>query len=203
MDKVCVATTDGRAYYTISSRLRGAGIEFLSSLPTQVKPGVYDVIISTKKETGSLEGNVLAIEDLDEDPIVMKGQVLACLVKNGNRELLLGIDPGSRMGLAAFYAGRELASQTFISKSALCTTVFELVNKIPNSRSTIKIGNGEPTISLWLASRISESLSDTVIEMVDEAGTSARNKYKRLPKDQSAAARIAFRKGKPRLELAR
>ncbi len=187
----------------ISSRLRRAGIEFLSALPAQVEPSMCDVIITTKRELRPLEGNALAIEDLDEDPIVMKGQVLARLVKNGDRELLLGIDPGSRMGMAAFYAGRELASQTFISKSALCRMVFELVNKIPNSRSTIKIGNGEPATSTWLASRMSENLSHSVVEIVDEAGTSTRNKYKRLPKDQSAAARIAFRKGRPRLELTR
>lgn len=201
LDKVCIATVDGRAYYTISSRLRRVGMGFLSALPAQVNPVVCQVIITTKKEAGSFRGNVLAIEDLDEDPIVMKGQVLSRLINNGDRELLLGIDPGSRIGLAAFYAGRELASQTFNSRSALCKVVFELVNKVPNSRSTIKIGNGEPTMSLWLASRLRENLSDSVIEIVDEAGTSARNtKYRGLTKDQSAAARIAFRKGKPRLE---
>jgi hypothetical protein len=182
----------------ISSRLRRAGMEFLSALPTEVKPGVCDVVITTKKEVGSLRGNVLAIEGLDEDSMVMKGQILAHLVDSRERELLLGIDPGSRMGLAAFYAGRELAYQTFNSRSVLCKTVFELVNKIPNSRSTIKIGNGEPTLSSWLASRMRENLADSVIEIVDEAGTSTRNKYKGLPKDQSAAARIAFRKGRPR-----
>jgi hypothetical protein len=178
----------------ISSRLRRAGMEFLSALPTEVKAGACDVIITTKKDVGALKGTVLAIEDLDEDSIVMKGQILSHLVKNGERELLLGIDPGSRTGLAAFYSGRELAYQTFNSRSALCKAVLELVNKIPNSRSTIKIGNGEPALSLWLASFMSESLTDSVIEIVDEAGTSARNKYKGLPNDQSAAARIAFRK---------
>lgn len=174
---------------------------FVSVLPAEVGHGACEVIITTKEEAGSFKGNILAIEDLDEDPIVMKGQVLARLVNNGDRELLLGIDPGSRIGLAVFYAGRELASQTFDSTNVLCKTVFELVNKIPNSRSTIKIGNGEPTMSSWLASRMRENLPASVIEMVDEAGTSARNtKYKGLPKDQSAAARIAFRKGESRLE---
>ncbi len=190
-------TTDGRAYYTISSRLRKAGLEFLSALPSEVDAETCQVVITTKKEAGSFGGNVLAIEDLDEDSIVAKGQVLARLVKSGDRELLLGIDPGSRIGLAVFYAGKELASQTFNSRSSLCNAIFGLINKIPHSRSTIRIGNGEPTLSLWLASRMHDRLSESVIEIVDEAGTSARStKYKGLPKDQSAAARIAFRKGK-------
>lgn len=198
MDRICVATSDGRAYYLISSRLRKAGMVFVSALPDQIAHDSCDVVITTNAEMWLFGENALPVEDLDEDPTVMKGQILA-RASDGEGDLLLGVDPGSRIGLAVFYGGKELASQTFNSRGALCRAVFELVNKIPNSQSTIKIGNGEPRMSAWLATRIRENLRGSLVEVVDEAGTSSRSaRYRGLPKDQRAAARIAFRKGKPR-----
>jgi len=138
---------------------------------------------------------VMAIEDLDESPLIMRGQIAARLAR-ANGDLVIGVDPGSRIGLAVFYAGEELASQTFSSRVTLYKTISGLVRKIPNKSSTIKIGNGSPDLANKLAFDIGRSLPDVAIEIVNEEGTSARNmKDRRLPRDQSAAARIAFRKG--------
>ncbi|MDA4128461.1 MAG: hypothetical protein OK422_03230 [Thaumarchaeota archaeon] len=199
MGQVCVATSDGRAYYFMASRLRRMGISFLSITPSEVELGTPDLILTTKKEADLFKGDILIVEDLDDNPVIMKGQLLAHLADKGNAELLLGIDPGARMGLAVFYDGAELTSQTFSSRSLLCETVYELVSRIPCSRSVVRIGDGEPRLSSWLALKIHENLPKTTVEIVDESGTSVRNpKYKGLPRDQSAAARIAFRRGKIR-----
>jgi len=195
MEQVCVATDDSRAYYLIASRLRRANIGFHSVMPNEAAMENCDVILTTRREMKILNHSSIAIEDLDVNPLIMKGQIFASL-GGTRRELLIGIDPGSRIGLVVFYAGAELASQTFNSRAALYRTLYGFVRHIPNSRSIVKIGNGSPELASKLASDICKSLSGVVIEIVNEEGTSVRGlRYRRLPKDQSAAARIAFRKG--------
>jgi hypothetical protein len=194
----CVATADGRAYYSIASKLRRMRIPFLSLMPAEVRAEADWVVLTTKREAKGFGGDVVVMEELDEDLLVMKGQLLARASRKRDAELLMGIDPGSRLGLAVFYGGAELASRTFTSKNLLCSAVRDMVNRIPNSRSVVKIGNGEPRISAWLATKIKEELPRAIVEVVDESGTSARtSKYRGLPSDQSAAVRIAFRRGRP------
>ena len=60
-------------------------------------------------------GNAVAIEDLNEEPLIMEGQLLSRLLDEPRRNLLVGIDPGSRIGLAMFYGGRELGALTMNS----------------------------------------------------------------------------------------
>ncbi len=195
MEQICVATDDGRAYYLIASRLRRARVSFRSVMPSEIRSEECDMILTTRRETKMFNHGVMAIEDLDENPLIMKGQIMAKL-GGVRRELVIGIDPGSRIGLAVFYAGAELASQTFNSKVSLYKTIFDLVRRIPNSGSVVKIGNGSPELANKLAFDIGESLADVAIEIVNEERTSVRDtRYRRLPKDQSAAARIALRKG--------
>ncbi len=140
---------------------------------------------------------VMTVEDLDENPIVMKAQVIARVDGEGH-ELVIGVDPGSRIGLAVFYAGAGLGFQTFNSGASLYKSIAELVRRLPESHSIVRIGNGSPELAGRLASDIGRTLPEVTIEIVNEEGTSTRDvRFRGLPQDQSAAARIAFRKGVP------
>ena len=198
MGKLCVATDSGRAYYLITSKLRRAHMNFRSVVPGEAAIEDCDLVLTTKQEVGRFaDDDVIAIEDLDENPLVMKAQVLA-RVDGAGRELVIGIDPGSRIGFAVFYAGSGLGFHTFNSRASLYKTVSGLVRRVPNSRCVVKIGNGSRELASKLASDIGRTLTGVTIEIVNEEGTSARNvRFRSLPKDQSAAARIAFRKGAP------
>ncbi|HUI86309.1 MAG TPA: hypothetical protein VLY21_04050 [Nitrososphaerales archaeon] len=187
-------TSDGRAYYALVSRLRKAGLPFLSMLPTDAI-GDCELVLTTREESGLFEGATMALEDLDDDPGVVRGQILSRLA-GGEGTLTVGVDPGLRIGMAAFYGEARLSSHTFNSKERLCSGVVRLVKKTEAARALVRIGNGNPAMAASIAARLAARLPRIVVEIVDESGTSVRNpRTKGMQRDQGAAAKIAFRKG--------
>jgi hypothetical protein len=192
-----VATDDGNAYYDIVSRLKRTHLRFSSVSPGEPLDSARDLALTSKREVPGFGGNAVAIEDLNEDPSVMEGQLLSRLLDESRRNLLIGIDPGSRMGIVMFYGGREFGAMTTNSAEKLVGLVIAVVRDVPHSSVSVKIGGGEPRSSLRLARLLRGWLPQTAsVEIVDESGTSGG---KRGPigatRDQRAAARIAFRKG--------
>ena len=118
-----VATDDGNAYYDIVSRLKRTHLRFSSLSPGQAVDSVQDLVITSKREVPAFRGNALAIEDLNQDPLVMEGQLLSRLLDESRRDLLIGIDPGSRIGVVVFYGGKELGAMTTNSVDGLADFV--------------------------------------------------------------------------------
>lgn len=193
MNRICVITADGRSYYAIVSKLRGAGLPFLSLLPAD-GPGECGLVITTKKEAASFEVPTLALEELDDNPDVVRGQVLSKLAPE-EPTVVVGIDPGSRIGAAAFLGETRLASRTFNSKRAAVSWVVTILAKVQSKGPLVRVGDGEPGIAMWLADALASTIPDAVIEVVDESGTSQGGGARGLQKDQGSAAKIAFRKG--------
>jgi hypothetical protein len=192
-----VATDDGNAYYDIVSRLKGTHLRFSSHPSGQASTSAEDLVITSKGEAGAFGANAVAIEDLNKDPLVMEGQLLSRLLDASRRNLLVGIDPGSRMGVAMFYGGRELGALTTDSVERVVGSLVMLFNEVPHSSFSVKIGGGEPRSSLRLARLLRGALpASASIEIVDESGTSVgRGGAIGATRDQRAAARIAFRTG--------
>ena len=191
-----VATDDGHAYYDIVSRLKGTHLRFSSLSPKEHVDLRRDLVITSKKEMAAFKGDVVAIEDLHQDPLIMEGQLLPRLLES-KRELLIGIDPGSRLGLAMFYGGREFGTLTTNSAEKLVDFVAAAAMYVSHSFLSVKIGGGEPRSSIRLARLLGERLpKGSSIEIVDESGTSSgRRGAIGAARDQRAAARIAYRKG--------
>jgi hypothetical protein len=193
-----VATDDGNAYYDIVSRLKRTHLRFSSLSPGQVVDSAKDLVVTSRAEISAFGGSaVVTIEDLNEDPLIMEGQLLSRLLDSSRRNLLIGIDPGSRIGVAMFYGGRGLGALTSNSVERSVESLVTLVKEVPHSSLSVKIGGGEPKSSLRLASLLRERLpSSASVEIVDESGTSAgKSGAIGVTRDQRAAARIAFRKG--------
>ena len=127
----------------------------------------------------------------------MEGQLLSRLLDEPRRRLLIGIDPGARIGIAMFYDGRELGALNSNSVEESVESVVRVVREVPHSSLSVKIGGGEPKTSLRLARSLTERLPPSAsLEIVDESGTSAGKRGAiGATRDQRAAARIAFRKG--------
>jgi hypothetical protein len=192
-----VATDDANAYYDIVSRLKRTHLRFSSLSPGQVVDSAKDLVITSRAETSAFEGNTVTIEDLNDDPLIMEGQLLSRLLDESRRNLLIGIDPGSRIGMAMFYGGRELGAMTSNSVERSVESLVTLVKEVSHTSLSVKIGGGEPKSSLRLASLLRERLPPSAsLEIVDESGTSAGGSGAiGATRDQRAAARIAFRKG--------
>jgi hypothetical protein len=192
MNRICVVTADGRSYYTIVSKLRVAGLPFLSLLPDD-DPSECGLVITTEKEAASFPVPTISLEELDENPDVARGQILS-KVSREEQNLVVGVDPGSRIGAAAFLGETRVASRTFNSKKSAVSWVAGLLEKVPSRRLLVRVGDGEPKTAVWLADSIGSLVPRAAIELVDESGTS-RGGSRGLQKDQGSAARIAFRKG--------
>jgi hypothetical protein len=192
-----VATDDGNAYYAVVSRLKRTHLRFSSISPGQPANPAQDLVLTSKREVPAFGESAVAIEDLSEDPLIMEGQLLSRLLEESRRNLLIGIDPGSRIGVVMFYGGRELGALTTNSVERLADLVVAVVRDVPHSSVSVKIGGGEPRSSLRLARLLRERLpQSTSIEIVDESGTSGGKRGAiGATRDQRAAARIAFRKG--------
>lgn len=193
MGRICVVTSDGRAYYAIVSKLRGAGLPFLSLLPSD-DVRECALVVTTRKEVSFFAVPCVALEDLDENQDVARGQILSKLGRGG-QNLIVGVDPGSRIGTAAFLGDALLASRTFNSRKGAVMWIADLIEKVPSRRSLVRVGDGDPRTAKWLAEELALKVSDVQVEIVDESGTSRARAAKGLQKDQGSAAKIALRKG--------
>ena len=199
-----VATDDGNAYYAIVSRLRRTHLRFSSISPGQPVDPVQDLALTSRMEAPAFGGGAVAIEDLSENPLIMEGQLLSRLLDESRGDLLIGIDPGLRMGVVVFYGGRELGALITNSVEKLVDLVTAVARGVPHASLSVKIGGGEPKSSVLLARLLRERLSQSAsLEIVDESGTtSGKRGAIGVTKDQRAAARIAFRKGAQFSDLA-
>ena len=194
MNRICVVTSKAKTYYKIVARMRKVGLPFTSALPAEASKDCT-LIVTSAGEVGQFHGRVLALEDLNENPGIFKGQLLSKL--DGGRDVVLvGVDPGTRIGLAVFYGETNLEYSTFGSVEGLCLEVGSFVRSIQAKRFVIRVGNGSPAAATRIVESLKLEAPGTVIEIVDESGTSVRRmRMKGIQGDQGAAARIAFRKG--------
>jgi len=194
MKLIGVATADSRAYYSIMTRLKKTNLRFVSLTPDKAIAQRFWPVITTKRETTDFQFSSISIEELDEDPLIMEGQILSHAFRRAKQVLLIGIDPGLRTGMAVYYGGTKLGSPTFNSIESLVRKVSDVVQIIPHTKAFLRVGNGSPRQSRAIAEAITEQLPDVAVEIVDEKGTSVRN-LNGLDRDQVAAEKIAFRKG--------
>ena len=218
--EVGIATSNGKAYYIITSFLKKIGvaysdmvlvgdkfvnIDFRTFYSEKRDSGPRDnirLIITTRKERLQLDSNnVICIEDLSEDTVVAKERLLSVLYpsKDGD-SFIVGIDPGERTGVAAFINHREIESSVLSSLEEIVSRVTKLVDNAPSIRRIIRIGYGNPIKAVQLARILEKKYESRLkIQLVDERGTStlgSRNNAKRGgTRDQRAAKLIAFREG--------
>jgi hypothetical protein len=196
MKVVSVATADSRAYYSILNRLKMTNLRFVSLTPMQARMQKREPVITTKKERELFDGASILIEELDENPLVMEGQILSRISTKSNQILLIGIDPGSRIGVVVFYGDSKLGSFTVVSVDELRSKLVSAVYGIPSAKAMVRIGDGAPRLSKGIAQMIRMDLPDVLIEVVDERGTTtSRQKTDEPTRDQGAAVKIARRKG--------
>ncbi len=218
---VAVATSDGKAYYKIISFLKHVGVPYRDLLlsdpasspqalatngalnSSTTSAGKPRLVITTRKERIHLVGdNVVCIEDLGDDFGLAKEKLLSVLYPLGDDDsFIVGIDPGQRTGIAAFFNHREIESTVATSLDETILRVSELLENSPRIRRIVRIGYGNPNLALRIAKELESRYQDFMtIQLVDERGTSnlsARRKVmmSRGTRDQRAAKLIAFREG--------
>jgi hypothetical protein len=216
--EVGVATSNGKAYYSISSLLKKIGISYIDIVLGQepfiqlngspaFQQGLITkdlkLIVTTRKERLQLYGpNVICVEDLGEDAGLARERLFALLYPPKPTDwFIVGIDPGERTGVAVFINHREVESSDFHDLGRMIERVDALIRNAPEIRKVVKIGSGNRNLARRIASILQSKFKDAVrIQLVDESGTSVLRR-KRMKgrhigtRDQRAARLIAYRDG--------
>jgi DNA-binding protein len=203
--KVTVATVRGRPYYNITCALRLMELQFDSLSPEEAAVSNAKVIITTQDEAGIVnkKGVVMIDTELEKYPAIAKAKILRSIM--GERvvddQLIIGIDPGSRIGISAIYLHHEIASAVVESSPQdAINHVAAMLGGIESRKKVVKIGDGNIAMAIQIARILKMRFKDSVsIEIVDEHGTSLpqnTDANRRGVRDRSSARTIAFRSGK-------
>ena len=203
--KITVATVRGRPYYNITCALRLMELQFDSLSPEEAAVSNAKVIITTQDEAGIVnkKGIVMIDTELEKYPAIAKAKILRSIM--GERvvddQLIIGIDPGSRIGISAICLHQEIASAVVESSPQdAINHVAAMLGGIESRKKVVKIGDGNIAMAIQIARTLKMKFKDSVsIEIVDEHGTSLpqnTDANRRGVRDRSSARAIAFRSGK-------
>ena len=205
-NNIAVATIQGRYYFKFVKMLQFLKINYDSILPNEIGNTDKRLILTTMQEASEIASNfVLCAEEFDADPTVIKGLITQKLESGFHeRTLVLGIDPGNRIGLSVFYYQKEIESSTFTSLDELISHIVRILAGLKADRKIVKIGNGNMKIARHIIDRLNLSFcSHFELEFIDERRTSLKikNHNKRGERDKISARCIIQRDGYRHLVL--
>ena len=158
------------------------------------------LIFTTRKEAPINSFKIILDEEVyDKHPTLIRGLIFQKLdYKFDKNELIIGIDPGKRIGLSIFYYEKEIENSLYHSVNDLVSHVTEILAGLPAIRKIVKIGNG----NMEIAKQISNSLnlkycSDFELEFVNESSTTLKikNHNQGGKRDMLSARHILKRNG--------
>ncbi len=175
-------------------------------LPTEIQNYSGSLIFTTENESPkSASQAILNEEILKEDPTVIQGIIIEKLDCGLNkRELVIGVDPGQRIGLVVLYMGKEIERSLYTSPDELASHVAKILGGLRAERKIVKIGNGNMQVAKQITSLLNlRFCSDFELELVDERKTTRKikNYNKRGERDMMSAKYIAERQGYRRFVL--
>jgi hypothetical protein len=201
-----VATVYGRSYFKFVKTLQHLKINYDSILPNEINQSDKRLILTTMRDVPNIDTNlVLYEEEFNADPTVIKGLIIQKL-ESGMHEnsLVLGIDPGNRIGLSVFYHQKEIERSTYTSLDELISHVVKILAGLKAHRKIVKIGNGNMRVARQITNLLNlKFCSHFELEFVDERKTSLRTKNynKRGERDKMSARYISQREGYRHLVL--
>ena len=197
--QIVVATVEGRSYYKIVSMLKSMNIRFSSLSPEEASRTNAKIIITTKDEASLIRREDLIFDfQLNTSPALFKAMLLKNLSGNYIEDILVvGVDPGNRIGIYVLYLHTELYSTVRSSLREAVKFITNILSCINSSKKILKIGNGDSIKCNHIAQEIKNQNGSVRIEIVNEFGTS-RNILPncRRNRDVGSAKSIAFRSGR-------
>ena len=198
--RIGIATTYGRPYYRFSTYLKTLDLAFDSILPEEILDYSGNLVFTTREESPKECQKPLLHDDIFEHPpTVIKGKMMQKLSFNFEEEdLVLGVDPGQRIGLSVCYFGKEIESSFYSSVEDLIFHIIKVMGGLRAKRKIVKIGDGNMQIAKEIASMLNlKFCSSFELEFVDEKKTSPKikNFNQRGKRDMLSAKFISQRDG--------
>lgn len=178
------------------------GLQFDSASPEDAAVLNPQLVITTREERSMVgAGNIILDSELDDEPALIKAKILRSMMGIYQDDtLVIGIDPGRRIGISAFYLQKEIESQVFTSVEKVVDLVTVLLRGTMSRKKLVRIGYGDPPMAKYIANMVYARFKDDItIEFVNEHGTStvhALDSNRRGIRDRQSARAIAMRKGR-------
>lgn len=210
MAVVGVLTSDFRVYYEVVKALKERGIPFASLEWGRDVPPEVGVVITTDLEAIKVDFRNLVIFSSPQEAVDDALQALTG--KRTFKELVIGIDPGDKPGIAVVGDGKVVRAYRAAAPSQVRDEVARITDRIFARAYVLRVGHGAATAR----DRIINALLDLghAVEEVDETRTSpvrgktAEERDIRRPsrtrglgysaaeqRDMEAARAIAFTRG--------
>ncbi len=176
-------------------------LQFDSLSPEEAAASNAKVVITTRDEAGIVnrKGVVMLDTELEKYPAIAKAKILRSIIGDqADNQLIIGIDPGSRIGISAIYLHEEIVSAVESSPQDAIDQVSAMLGGIESRKKVVKIGDGNIAMARHIAHMLKMKFRDHVsVEIVDEYGTSQNtDANRRGARDKSSAKTIAFRSGR-------
>jgi len=180
--------------------MKTLNLSFDSILPEEIQNYSGHLIFTTLKESPEKCEKLLLHEDiLEHHPTVIRGIMMQKLNLDFKEDdLILGIDPGQRMGLSIFYYGVEIERSVHTSIEELVFHIIGIFGGLRAKRKILKIGDGNMKIGKQIVTMLNlKFCSSFQLEFVDESKTSLKikNFNQRGKRDMLSAKYISQREG--------
>jgi len=200
--KIAVVTVSGKAYYLVVNELKRKKLPFLSLKPTDKIPVDTKVVITTEREAAQVNHPAKVVFKDDSDPTQVIAEAERILRgKSSYEKLVIGIDPGKTIGIAALGDGRIIETANGSGDEETFRIVMDIVRRNPADSVVIRVGDAAPAYAEDLLSLFVQRLPANVsVEVVSEAGTTRLSEEfpnRQGVKDVISAIKIAGRFGKP------
>ncbi len=198
--RIGIATTYGKPYYKFSKSLKSLNLKFDSILPEEIPTYEGNLILTTKSEAPPESTKPTLFEDiLDNSPTIIRGKIIQKLDIGFDQDaIIIGIDPGSRIGLSIFFHGKEIENSLYNSVEELVSHVINVLAEFRTKRKLVRIGNGNMEVAKKISIMLNlKFCSSFELEFVDERKTSLKikNFNQRGKRDMLSAKYICQREG--------
>lgn len=196
----------GRSYFKFVNTLKHLKLGYDSVLPEEIISSDKRLILTTVRESEKIPSNLILFDDeFDYDPTIIRGKIVEKLESGIHYgSLVIGIDPGSRIGLSVFYYEKEIESSIYTAVDDLISHIVKILVGLNAKRKVVKVGNGNMKIARQITNLLNlRFCSHFELEFVDERKTSlrVRNYNKRGERDKISARYITQREGYRHLVL--
>ncbi|MHA1904733.1 MAG: hypothetical protein ACW968_11760 [Candidatus Thorarchaeota archaeon] len=198
---VAIATRRPKTLYVVVNLLKRLGIDFEICTPEDGKCDSAKVVITTEEETANLDPSRLVIvqRNSDEDHIEIE-VMLKLLGVDETKEIVIGVDPGLRFGLALVVNGSVVFSRTLSSPHEAVNLTRKLAvyshQMFPDIRFVIRLGTGSKLYYVLYLRALTNAISGVGVELVNEHHTTKDVAPRGYTTDQSSAVMIAARTGR-------
>lgn len=146
----------GKSYFKFVNTLKNLKLTYDSVLPEEITSSDKRLILTTANESSKIPTNLFLFDDeFDYDSTIVRGKIVKKLESGlHHSSLVIGIDPGNRIGVSVFYYEKEIESSIYTSVDELISHIVKILVGLSAEHKIVKVGNGNMKIARQIANML-------------------------------------------------